>query len=135
MSEATYDMLLDWAESRLGDFDRYDNLSKLEEDLLSSPDKANHVDKRTAHAKKLLADWFNGDLDVKGYNADEVKSTVIDNETRDIMENIDRVRTESDLDKISISGLSEASREQAEGLIEGKRGEKNEAPREPEPLI
>ena len=130
MAEATYDMLLDWAESQLGSFDRYDKLSELEEDLLSAPDKANHVDGRTAHAKKLLTEWFEGNLDVKGYDADEIKGTVIDKETRDIMEDIQSARIDTDLDKISISGLSEASREQAEGLIEGKRGELLESGKE-----
>jgi len=63
----TCEGLIEWAEEKAGkDFTDYRDLKELRDDL----DKLPYGEgKRAENAKGLIHDWFDKDLDVKGYNS------------------------------------------------------------------
>jgi len=117
----TCEDLIEWAEemSPPKDFTDYRDLKELRDDL----DKLPYGEgKRAENAKGLINDWFNKDLDVKGYNS------TIDNIENNKIKDIREMSPSQAREEYETMKEDKLYSESTLGIVEGIVGEKIEPP-------
>jgi len=113
----TAEDLLEWVEDKLGDFDSYDNIEEFENELSNVTDKGSQENPRVIeNVKDLLKDWFDGNLDVDGYDANETKGNILGKE-------VEKATSLEDLDAIDTGLVSGATKTKLQEAIDNKRNE------------
>ena len=113
----TCEDLLEWVESKLGDFDSYEDIEDFEKELLNVTDQGSQENPRVIeNVKDKLKDWFDGNLNVSGYDSNEAKGNILGNQ-------VGKATSLEDLDAIDTGLVSGPEKTKLQGAIDNKRNE------------